>query len=75
MPQREAGKVAHQVWMANGPEDWAPQLRGAGIRMTRFTDSLLREGIETHVIEGVSVNIFGVARSVADWSRHRGKVG
>jgi predicted transcriptional regulator of viral defense system len=41
----------------------------------RFTDSLLREGIETHVLEGVSVKVFGVAKTVADCFRHRGKVG
>ena len=41
----------------------------------RFTDSLLREGVETHVIEGVSVKVFGVAKTVADCFRHRGKVG
>jgi predicted transcriptional regulator of viral defense system len=64
-----------KVWMAIGPKDWAPQRSGAGIRIVRFTDSLLREGIETHVIEGVSVKVFGVARTVADCFRHRGKVG
>ncbi len=62
-----------KVWMAIGPEDWAPQRSGAGIRIVRFTDSLLREGIETHVIEGVSVRVFGVAKTVADCFRHRGK--
>jgi predicted transcriptional regulator of viral defense system len=65
-----------KVWMAIGPKDWAPQRSsGTGIRIVRFTDSLLREGIETHVIEGVSVKVFNVARTVADCFRHRGKVG
>ncbi|MDE0457180.1 MAG: transcriptional regulator, partial [Chromatiales bacterium] len=64
-----------RVWMAIGPKDWAPQCSGTDIRIVRFTDSLLREGIETHAIEGVSVKIFGVARTVADCFRHRGKVG
>lgn len=64
-----------KVWMAIGPKDWAPQRSGTGIRIVRFTDSLLSEGIETHVIEGVSVKVFGVAKTVADCFRHRGKVG
>ena len=54
-----------KVWMAVGPKDWAPQRSGAGIRIVRFTDGLLQEGIETHVIEGVSVRVFGVAKTVA----------
>ena len=36
-----------------------PHSDGPGIRIVRFTDSLLREGIETHAIEGVPVRIFG----------------
>ena len=61
--------------MAIGPKDWAPQRNGEGIRIVRFTDILLREGIETHAIEGVPVKIFGVSKTVADCFRHRGKVG
>jgi len=64
-----------KVWMAIGTKDWAPQRNGTPIRIVRFTDSLLREGFETHVIEGVSVKVFGVAKTVADCFRHRGKVG
>ena len=64
-----------KVWMAIGPKDWAPQHSGAGIRIVRFTDKLLSEGVETHAIEGVSVKVFGVTKTVADCFRHRGKVG
>jgi predicted transcriptional regulator of viral defense system len=64
-----------KVWMAIGPKDWSPRGIGASIRIVRFTDGLLRDGIETHVIEGVSVKVFGVARTLADCFRHRGKVG
>jgi predicted transcriptional regulator of viral defense system len=61
--------------MAIGSKDWAPQRSGAGIRIARFTDSLLSDAIETHVIEGVPVKVFGVAKTVVDCFRHRGKVG
>ena len=64
-----------KVWMAIGPKDWAPKRDGTPIRIVRFTHSLLREGVDTHVIEGVAVKVFGVARTVADSFRHRGKVG
>jgi predicted transcriptional regulator of viral defense system len=64
-----------KVWMAIGAKGWAPQRDGTPIRIVRFADSLLEDGIETHVIEGVAVRIFGAARTVADCFRHRGKVG
>lgn len=68
-------QLPSKVWMAIGPKDWAPQGDGTPIRIVRFTDSLLREGLETHAIEGVPVKVFGVAKTVADCFRHRGKVG
>lgn len=64
-----------KVWMAIGSKDWAPQRDGTPIRIVRFTDGLLRDGVETHAIEGVAVKVFGAARTVADCFRHRGKVG
>jgi hypothetical protein len=41
----------------------------------RFSDDHLAQDVETHVVEGVPVKVFGVAKSVADCFRHRGKVG
>jgi predicted transcriptional regulator of viral defense system len=64
-----------KVWMAIGGKDWAPQGASPPLRIVRFTDRLLGEGVETHVIEGVAVKVFSVARTVADCFRHRGKVG
>ncbi len=64
-----------KVWMAIGQKDWAPQRDGRDIRVIRFTANLLGKGVETHVIEGVHVKVFGGARTVADCFRHRNKVG
>lgn len=64
-----------KVWMAIGRKDWAPQHAGTPLRLIRFADELLVEGFETHVIEGVSVRVFGAARTVTDCFRHRNKVG
>lgn len=41
----------------------------------RFTENLLNEGMEIHIVEGVSVKIFGVAKTIADCFRHRNKIG
>ena len=45
------------------------------IRIVRFTEGLLSASVETHVIEGVPVRVFGAAKTVADCFRHRSKVG
>jgi predicted transcriptional regulator of viral defense system len=68
-------QLPSKVWMAIGTKDWAPQRDGTPVRIVRFTDGLMKEGFETHVIEGVEVKVFGVARTVADCFRHRSKVG
>ena len=68
-------QLPRKVWMAIGKKDWAPKPDGAPIRVVRFTESLLAEGVETHMIEGVSVKAFDVAKTVADCFRHRNKVG
>lgn len=68
-------QLPRKVWMAIGQKDWTPKPDGAPIRVIRFTESLLAEGVETHMIEGVPVKVFGVAKTVADCFRHRNKVG
>ena len=68
-------QLPSKVWMAIGKKDWAPKPDGAPIRVVRFTESLLAEGVETHMIEGVSVKVFDVAKTVTDCFRRRNKVG
>lgn len=67
-------QLPKKVWMAIGRNDWTPKPSDMPIRVLRFSDGLLVESVETHVIEGVSVKIFGVAKTVADCFRHRGKI-
>ncbi|WP_105010001.1 type IV toxin-antitoxin system AbiEi family antitoxin domain-containing protein [Rhizobium leguminosarum] len=64
-----------QIWLAIGRKDWAPKLDGPALRIVRFTDSLLNESVETHVIEGVPVRVFGIAKTIADCFRYRNKIG
>lgn len=72
---RADGSTAPQGLDAIGTRDWASHGSGAQIRIVRFPDSLLRQGFATHMIEGVPVNVFGVAKTISDFFRHRGKVG
>lgn len=68
-------QLPRNVWLAIGQKDWAPRPDGSSIRIVRFTAGLLGEGVETHLIEGVPVKVFGVAKTVADCFRYRNKIG
>lgn len=68
-------QLPRQIWIAIGRKDWAPILDGPAMRIVRFTDSLLNESVETHIVEGVPVKIFGIAKTIADCFRYRNKIG
>ncbi|MBX5154101.1 transcriptional regulator [Rhizobium lentis] len=64
-----------QIWLAIGRKDWPPKLEAPAVRIVRFTDSLLNDSVETHIIEGVPVRVFGIAKTIADCFRYRNKIG
>jgi len=68
-------QMPRRVWIAIGPKDWKPRIDYPPLRIVRFADKFLRDGVETHDIEGVPVPIFGVAKTIADVFRHRRSVG
>lgn len=68
-------QLPSQIWLAIGQRDWSPKPDGTPIRIVRFTGSLLDAGVETHPVEGVSVKVFGVAKTIADCFRYRNKIG
>jgi predicted transcriptional regulator of viral defense system len=68
-------QLSRKVWLAIGQKDWAPKPDSSSIRIVRFTESLLTEDVETHIIESVPVKVFSVAKTIADCFRHRRKIG
>jgi predicted transcriptional regulator of viral defense system len=68
-------QLPKQVWLAIGQKDWTPKPDGTPIRIVRFTESLLNDNVETHVVEGVSVKVFGIVKTIADCFRYRNKIG
>ena len=63
-----------KVWMAIGAKDWMPAGNGGAIQVVRYADRFLKEGIETQVIDKVSVKMFDIASTLADCFRHPRKV-
>jgi predicted transcriptional regulator of viral defense system len=68
-------QVPARVWLAIGPKDWRPRLEYPPMRFAHFSIKQLRAGIERHNIEGVSVPIFSIAKTIADLFRYRRIVG
>ena len=68
-------QLPRAVWMAVGAKDRAPKVDVPPIRIVRFTGTFLADGVVAERIEGVTVNIFNVAKTVADCFRHRRTIG
>src|SRR5574340_720314 len=52
------------VWLAIPNKARAPRIDYPPLRIVRFSDPLLIEGVEEHMIDGVPVRITGIARTV-----------
>ncbi len=68
-------ELPHAVWIlidrhARKPTDQQPQLE-----VVRASGNALTHGIETHVIDGVTVRLTNPAKTVADCFRFRNRVG
>jgi predicted transcriptional regulator of viral defense system len=64
-----------RVWVAIGPKDWRPRLKYPPMRFAHFPPKQLRAGVEHHTVEGASVPIFSVCKTVADVFRYRRTIG
>jgi predicted transcriptional regulator of viral defense system len=63
------------VWLAIGPKDRAPRPDNVLLRIVRVSGEARDAGIETHVVEGVPVRVYGAAKTVTDCFKFRNKIG
>jgi predicted transcriptional regulator of viral defense system len=68
-------QVPARVWLAIGPKDWRPRLKYPPMRFAHFSIQQLQTGIEHHSIEGASVSVFSITKTIADLFRYRRTVG
>jgi predicted transcriptional regulator of viral defense system len=64
-----------EVWMAIGERARIPKPHGPRLRIVRFSEKTRRFGVERHPIEGISLPIFSVPKTVADCFKYRNKIG
>lgn len=63
-------QMPRRIWMAIGPSDWAPVQSYPPIRLVRFSDIYLRQGVEHHAIAGVQVPVYSIPKTLADVFRN-----
>lgn len=64
-----------KVWIAREPGDWTPTASPVELEVVRMSGASFTEGVETHEVEGVPINVFAPAKTIADCFKFRGKVG
>lgn len=68
-------QVPHKLWLAIPLKDRSPRIDYPPIKILRFAEAPLRFGVERHMIDGVEVQIFNPAKTVADCFKFRSQVG
>ena len=63
------------IWIAIDRRARRPALKYPPLRVVRYTGAALTEGVESHRIEGQTVRVYNVAKTVADCFKYRNKIG
>ena len=68
-------QAPHEIWLAIPNKARPPRLDYPLLRVVRFSGQALTKGIDTHVVDGVTVRMYSVAKTVADCFKFRNKIG
>ena len=64
-----------EVWLAIGNKAIAPKLDYPPLHIVRFSGVALTEGVEEHIVDGVTIRVTSIAKTVADCFKYRNKIG
>ena len=64
-----------EVWIAIGNKDHPPRLAYPKLRVQRFSPASLDFGVQGHHVDGATLRVTDVAKTVADCFKFRNKVG
>ncbi len=68
-------QLPHQVWIAVEGLARAPKLAYPSLKVARFSGAAFTQGIEKYKVDGVTLRVYSVAKTVADLFKMRNKVG
>jgi predicted transcriptional regulator of viral defense system len=64
-----------EIWIAIDRKARAPNLEAIGLKVVRFGEAALRHGVEPKSIDGVTVRITSIEKTIADCFKYRNKIG
>lgn len=64
-----------EIWMALEHSAWQPRQNDLPLRFVRFSGVAFTAGRETYTLEGVTVNVYSAAKTIADCFKYRHKIG
>lgn len=67
-------QMPRRVQVAIGRKSWASRGEGTPLQVVRYADDRLVSDVEVHEVEGVAIQVFSVARSLADVFEPRRRV-
>lgn len=68
-------QMPFEVWIAIASKARAPKSDYPPLRIVRFGGAALTEGVEEHQVEGVTVQVTSVAKTVVDCFKFRNQIG
>ena len=68
-------QMPRQVWIAIDVDGRTPAKSPVRVRVVRFSGRALTEGVEIHNVGSVPVQVYSVAKTVADCFKFRNKIG
>ncbi len=68
-------QIPHEVYLAVRRESRPPHMDYPPVRVFRYSNAIFSAGVDRHLLDGVSVSIYGPEKTVADCFRYRNKIG
>lgn len=68
-------QAPRQVWMAVDRKARRPSASDLPVVLMRFGGRAMYAGVEEHIVDGVAVKVYSVAKTVADCFKYRNKIG
>ena len=68
-------QLPRQVWIAMPQGSHAPKMDYPPVKMVQFSGDAYAAGVEVVQVDQVALQVYGVAKTVADCFKHRNKIG
>lgn len=68
-------QIPHAIYIAIAKDSKPPKIDLPPLSVHKFSGKALTEGVERHLIDGISVKIYSIEKTLADCFKYRNKIG